>query len=488
MTRLGRAAVMLALLVALVTLGRALLLFGQHAARAVAFPYQLNYGEGPLLDQTLRLAAGANIYHTDFMLPPYTVANYPPLFMLVQVPFVTWFGPSFTYGRVISLLSSVGVALLISLTVHTLTRDRLAALVSGLLWFALPYPLVWSPLNRIDTFALLWSWLALFVVVRWGQHRWGLALGVAALVAAACTRQTYLLAAPLALVAWLFFAQGRRLAALNVAFGTGTVVLLLFDGLLLATGGGLLVHLILANTNAILTETIVLYADEIARHMPVLLLLAGVGLLSGLTRPTRRATAWWLTAPYLLGGLAVALTIGKIGSDVNYLYELSAGLCLTGGVALAAARRLPLLRIIMLLALAWQVTTLQRLSEDRYYDTLISRMTPDRVAEVEALRDLLTDNQRVLTDEFTGLLPLAGQPLLFQPFELTQMAHDGIWDERPFLQTIAQGAYDLILIYQPARYPQIYQERWTPAMWRQINESYRPSARIGETTVFVPRD
>jgi hypothetical protein len=34
--------------------------------------------------------------------------------------------------------------------------------------------------------------------------------------------------------------------------------------------------------------------------------------------------AWWLATPYLLASAASAVTIGKDGSNVNYLFELSA--------------------------------------------------------------------------------------------------------------------------------------------------------------------
>ena len=57
----------------------------RHGWDALAFPYPLNYGEGPLLDQSVRLAQFQTIYRTDLTVSPYD-ANYPPLFMLAQVP------------------------------------------------------------------------------------------------------------------------------------------------------------------------------------------------------------------------------------------------------------------------------------------------------------------------------------------------------------------------------------------------------------------
>ena len=47
--------------------------------------------------------------------------------MLAQVPFVWLFGPALWYGRLISLLSVAAVALFVGLTLHALTKDRIAA-------------------------------------------------------------------------------------------------------------------------------------------------------------------------------------------------------------------------------------------------------------------------------------------------------------------------------------------------------------------------
>jgi len=82
----------------------AVAVFFVHAALAVFHPYPLDYGEAPLVDQAMRLAAGQNIYRPDLSSPPYTLSNYPPLYVLSLVPSVGLFGPSFLAGRVISLL------------------------------------------------------------------------------------------------------------------------------------------------------------------------------------------------------------------------------------------------------------------------------------------------------------------------------------------------------------------------------------------------
>src|SRR5919112_2535324 len=146
-------------------------LFVRHGLAALAFPYPLNYGEGPLLDQAARLQDMKSIYPADLSKPPYVVSNYPPLFVLLQVPFVWIFGPGFWYGRAISLASTVAVAALIALTMHAVTRDKTASASSGLTFLAVPFVLHWSSLDRVDMLGLALSWGGLYAVVRRPDRR-----------------------------------------------------------------------------------------------------------------------------------------------------------------------------------------------------------------------------------------------------------------------------------------------------------------------------
>ena len=75
---------------------------------AVTYRYSLDYGEAPLVDQAMRLASGQNIYRADISTPPYTISNYPPLYVALVAASVKLLGPSqsFFVGRIISILST----------------------------------------------------------------------------------------------------------------------------------------------------------------------------------------------------------------------------------------------------------------------------------------------------------------------------------------------------------------------------------------------
>src|SRR5215212_7388859 len=264
-------------------------LFVRHGLAALAFPYPLNYGEGPLLDQVVRLQDLKNIYPADLSEPPYTVSNYPPLFLLLQAPFVWAFGPEFLYGRFISLASTIAVAGLIAATLGTFTRDKSASAAGGLTFLAVPFVLHWSSLERVDMLGLALSWCGLYAVVRRPDRR-GVILAALYFVAAIYTRQTYALAAPLAAFVWLL-AGGHRRLALALATLSGGLSLLLLGTLSALTGGGFFFHTVTANANEFRWEQVSYNLSTLQGLMP--LLLVGVGLQIDVIS--------WLSAPAITG-------------------------------------------------------------------------------------------------------------------------------------------------------------------------------------------
>jgi hypothetical protein len=471
----------------LLILGFALIAFIRYGVRAVAFPYPLDYGEGPLLDQVSRLAHYQGIYRADLTRPPYIVANYPPLFPLLQVPFMWLFGPALWYGRLISVVSVLAAALFAGLIIDALTQDRLAALIGGLVLLAIPFPAYWGGFNRVDALALALSLAALFVIARWPAARWSLVVTAVLLTASIYTRQSYALAAPFAAFAWLAGRQPRpagRRRALQLAAVTGGLCLGLFILLDTLTHGGFFFNVVIANANEYKLAILTSIAADVWALIPYL--LAG-GLLYLVLGWIFRVRSWWLVGPYLAAAFLSALTVGKIGSYVNYLFELSAALALVVGALLAWQRPRPWLYACILLVLGFQAFLLMDKwpRQSRYHG-----FTEDRLAEsadLAALTQIVHDAPgTVLADEYMGSLVVDGRPLYIQPFELTQLARSGLWDQRPFLQSIADHKFAAIVIYAgPGGW--LPRERWSPEMLQAIDRYYSPQPGPGRSATIIYR-
>ena len=198
----------------------------------------------------------------------------------------------------------------------------------------------------------------------------------------------------------------------------------------------------------------------------------------------RRPPSWWLIAPFLVGAAASAATIGKTGSNVNYLFELCAALSLVAGALLAWARNAPWLRTALALALAVQVGSMAAWSADDYAPRVLDRVA--RRAEIERLLDVVQQaGGPVLADEFMALAPLAGQRIELQPFEFKQLAEAGLWNERALNERIDRHEYAAILIYDPPDWNS-FDERWTGRQQLYILTSYSPAERIADTIIYRP--
>lgn len=492
-----------AAIILLMALSVAVVIFLLYTSLAILHPYPLDYGEAPLVDQAVRLASGENIYRTDLSSPPYTISNYPPLYALLLAPFVKLFGPTFLAGRAISTVSALASATFISLIIYSQTKNRLAAATAGLFLLANPYVTHWSGFLRIDLLALAFSTAALYLLTKKPASQGGLIAGALLLVAAIFTRQSYALAAPLAAFVALWFqpspqdshsatsGRGPRFLSLDVlpgrrkAFGlavmVGGLVLLLFFILNIITHGGFYFNVVTANVNKFDIEQLKWHISQLRDTAPILLAISGIFLLFA----HRKLRFWPLVASYLIGATLAGLTIGKIGSNVNYLLELSAALGLVAGAAIAWTGEHRWLRAILLTLLSLQVGLLIWTTLNDYMEPLIERRS--LLVEISELESLVAGTDGiVLADEYMGLITLQRQPLYIQPFEVTQLANAGLWDQRTFVESIENKEFPMILIHHFPDFP-VYEQRWTPEMLSAIEKNYTLSHSLADTFVYRPR-
>ncbi len=451
-------------------------------ARTIAFPYPVDYGEGPLLDHALRFAAGAPGYTVPAVEAPWTVLNYPPVYPLVNAGLSELFGPAFWYGRLLSVIGALTAAVFAGLIVVVITEDRTAAMITALMMPVVPCLGYWAALARVDTGALAASLIGLWCVVRRpGSTRW-LVAGMVVMVVAACTRQSYLLAAPLTAAVWLWPSSRRR--ALGFAGSVLGSVLVIWVVLDLLTHGAFWFDIVRANVNAYDPELLAWYVEGIIWTVPVLLAVLGLALV--VTVRAGLASARFLV-PYAAAALVVFATAGKVGSSLNYLLELGTAACLAAGFLLASLRNRSVWRAVALAALLAQALYLL-LVPDPYYG-LLRRVVDNRPVADRIAAAVVGSRGPVLADEDLGYLPVTGRSIELQPFELSQLAYAGLWDQAALLQAIRQHRYGSILIYENDDGVERY--RWTPQMLAAIDDSYLVAETIhrddGRTVVYRPR-
>jgi len=456
----------------------ATVLFVQNGWKAIADPYQLDYGEGAVLDQAVRLAEGQPIYRTDLSTPPYVINVYPPLYLAAQVPFLKWWGPAFWYGRAMSVLSACLAALLIVLTLRHITKTWIESILGGLMCLAIPYITYWATLFRIDTLGLFLSWGALFTIVRWPKARWSFLIGAFLFVAAIYTRQSYLLAAPLTAACWLWAQSGwrRALAFLMLLGGLSLGIFLALD---LATGGGFYFNTITILKKQVLSQDILrYYVEEISTRLPLLLIAAGALGVAALK--TRENSLRAFALPYLIGSFASAATIGKPGSNVNYLIEFAAALSISAALLILWLKRWPWLRNLALVLFALQTYLLIQWSQGDY--PLAHYATP-HIESPQIAQLIHLAKGPVLTDEYIGLLLFDHRPVYIQPFDFATLSKNGSWDQQPFLDMLDRREFALVILYNPS--DSLLRQRWTKEMLQHIRQNYPQVEHLRDNEIYT---
>lgn len=500
-------------------IGLAILVFLIHGFITISFKYPLDYGEGPLLNQALRITKGEALYPPDLSTPPYLITNYPPLYVVLNAFFVWIFGPSLFFGRLISFLCTIGTALIIGLIIKTFYPQQgvLPRLIGVSFFLIIPYVLGWSTLFRIDMLALLLSVTGLYIVVNKSDNNLSIILAASLFVLSAYTRQSFGLAGPLAAIIWLGIKNRKQ--ALKLILIYSIVGLAVFGAIQLLSNGGFYFHIIKANVNPFNWQTVINYGRDIARKMPWILF----SLLVYLTLGWRYCRSYFVLAPYIIGSVLAALTIGKIGSNVNYLVELSAALAILMGVVSGKLweffqideekkpdlnipkNKIPEIEIIdsetrikmwgnLIIFLALTTLLISQLA-NLTVDSLLEPISGHRDRmKMGVAFTLLKESINaaaisgpILADEYMAILPDNNIPLYIQPFELSQLANAGLWDQSTFLADINQHTFPLILIHHFQFYP-VYLERWTQEMQDAIYKNYVAKNFRADTLVFEPKN
>ena len=458
-----------------------LVLFGWTTISILLFPYGVDYGEAPLIDQARRIQNGEPLYKSDLSSPPYIIANYTPIYPLTVAAVDSILPlPPFQIGRAISWVSAILCAVVINALGAKLSGNRLAGLLAATLFLGHPYVMLWSSLARVDVLGLAFSLLAIYIVFKKWQSPVWLLVSVFFFLAAVYTRQTFLLAGPLACCAWLWYKNRRQFFIFLGSFCfTGLAI---FFTLYIATNGGIYEHIILANLNRYDFARMISMGGYFLVLWPVILGLSifsisyAIKQFKGARQKQQDATdepaflAYGWSA-YTAGALVSAATVGKVGSDVNYFLELIVAGTIWAVVLLklftsSLDRKYQFLHVLLVLQLVWllacgyllnQTTIARQWERLEWYDDLYAQV---QAAVTQGI---------VLSDDYLDMVVMAGQPIYYQPFEYGQLYHAGLWDAEQLSAEISSQRFPLILIGGDCLDKPCC---WSPQLVQAIEEHY----------------
>jgi hypothetical protein len=498
--------------------------FVADACTIVPYPLGLDGGEGLLLSDTTLLISGATIY-TPIDEPPYTVANYPPVYHAITALARLLLRDTLAAGRSVSvastLLMTLGIGLLVWRAGHDV-RDGpargLAAAAGALTFLGIGYVYYWGLLMRVDMLANLLAFGGLLVFVRWAGNPRKVYWCVPLFVLALYTRQSTVAAAAACLVVALI-ARPRLGVRLLAAMAAGALVL--FGLLDTVTHGQFYLHTVSFTTGSYSWHRTHRLLSDILKAYPVYLTLGSASAISLIraawptvaSRQSRADAGGAFPAPlrwerpvlgvYVLTAFLVGLTSGKEGAYYNYFIELTAAMCASLGVLLtrpfaapgtgarrSTGRRLAASALrVGLPALVLAQVALSLGSTGKNWFRHPGRPDPfNTVAERLLALELVKQASGPVLCEDTTLPVRAGKRVEYQPFAMTQLAYRGRWDQSKLLRRIDSGDFALIVLnYDLYTGSPFGYQHFTPEMMSAIRARYRLRAALGGYWVYEPR-
>lgn len=490
----------IALLLALFAADLVRLILANSAA--IAYPYDLDYGEGIVWQQMLNIVAGQG--YAPLGIYPAIVYHYPPVYHLVVHLVAALCGSDgLATGRAVSLASTLLSILLVGRLAYAAipsTEPRALRIIAGAIaggCVATSHTVfAWAGYMRVDMLAGALS-LAGLALVAGAVHRPGrIALAALCFVAAIYTKQTSI-AAPAAAFIALWLARPRA-AWMLFAWCAG-LGLSALAGLSLTSHGEFLRHTILYNINRIDVSRASLLLLVAVMQAPGLM-VACVGV-AGTWRRLRPIAIHSLrvrltTTPTDLGALvalaflilktAMLPTILKSGANDNYLIEWLYAVAVFVGIGAVPVlrsawdgRRLPSpwLVALVLVGLPIQAWLLPASATDTQWAA--------RRAVAEAIVPRIRQARAPVISDDMALLIRAGQPVRWEPAIVAELGHAGIYDEAAFARLIRAHRF-AFFVTRGDRGDRYYDERYNPVIADAIDAAYPRRERHGGLVLHLP--
>jgi len=469
----GKILLFTTLVISAICMGSIAYSYVYRAICAIRYPQPLDYGEGPILNQVRYILQGRNFYK-DINSPPYIVGNYPPVFHLFSILLVPIFGISFATGRTIAFLAVIVTACIIYKIVLYFTGNKLASFLSALFYLAIDYIYVWGIYMRIDTLSILFNILGVYWVIRYEDDYRRLRWCVLFFLLALYTRQSMIAGTA---GAYLYLLTKDRKTAGKLIGYTALYGALVFIFFTLITKGQFYLHIVKYNNNIFTLRQLWFFMSKELFTYTVFTIASLVTSIIWLWDKKKR-----IISLYFISAFLVQLTVGKVGSMLNYLIE---PVCIMGiiagilvGEALKKRNQIALVGVSLLI--------LFQLANYYYGPNTLSwgwKPSPPPIA----LDNYVEETDGLILAENLGILPAHNRDIYFDPFIFTQLYYQGMWDQSKIVEEIREKKFDLIMLEFSLYYDHWSDsDRWTKEMKQAMYENYYLMDTQGYIRVYKP--
>lgn len=447
------------------------------AYKCITYPYQVDYEEGFLLFFTQTFSEGKSIYQ-DVSQFPFIPTLYPPVYTLICAALSKIFGLKFMIGRSLSFISALLICLFIYLIVARSAR-RYIAIISSVLFLASPYVIAWSLLYRIDTTALLFSLIGMYIVLKYENSRF-IFFSIPFFLLSVFTKQTFI-AAPVAAFIYLFTKDTRIALKLSVLFGlSGLLIFGLIDFL---TDGQFYIHLFVDNAivDFSLKRTFTMYKEFFLNHMFLFSFAFSYALYALSTNKSSLFVFYFVIASI------TPVTVGKLGSGVNYFMELIATSCiLFGFIVEELSSKLSRENVFQILLAT--ILAIQFIPNLRYFGRY-SHIQNIKYGERISNYVRQSNGKGILTED-AGFAVLNGKIPVTEPFANKQLSKHGLWDQSVLLKYLRDKSISLAIL--KTNLNNIGNDnirdtrRFTKEVIRELKNNYKLVDKFGYFYIYKP--
>ncbi len=416
-----------------------------RAINILLYPFQFDFSEGFLLNEANLLSKGKNIYN-DINLSPYYIGNYTFIYQFIYGIFLKVFGkPNFFIGRLITILSTLGICFLIFKIVLGNEKKKLFIPVfSTVSFFTTWYVYENMPYVTIGVLSIFWGLLGLYWVDRYKDSKavyWAVLFFSLALY----TKQSWI-ATTFAGLIYLFFYNKkvfiRFLLYLVLASGFIFVVVNVL------TGWEFYKHIFAYTVQSpfSIKRAVEWYMDFI-NHYFVLSFFGAYYVVDNFLK--KKISPYII---YLLFSIPIAFAIGRQGAYVNYFWDMTIAFSIAAGfsmkVIFSEVNRNKTVMFFVYLIILLQFSSLVYFKQDRNnffnskFRMAYSSGMPER-EKIPACKKLLNlfknTKGRIITDSEYGLVALADKQVEYHFF----LNNLGFWKNKNLLNDLKKGRYEL---------------------------------------------
>ncbi len=427
-------------------------------------PYQIDYGEGLMMEGALRLHHSQPLYPNPFTFPV-VLHVYGPVAYAMAASVLPIGAASFPAGRLLILACSIAVSLLLATILHRLTGSWWIGLSFGFLLLTLPAFRFWLYLLRADVIGIAFSMagVALYLFANnKTDNRWYwsiLFFGIALFC------KYSLLAAPVAVFVHLLVSRRLKPGIAYVA-GLSAACALALAGLQFRTGGWFAFHQFSTHPDRYSLLQFFALAALVLASAPVSTALAAWYAVQDF-----RAGSPGFPSIYLAVSSLTALTAGKLGSTTNHFSEWMVACCLCAGLGYSrvlskyARGAMPVTALLSASVLAGI------LMQNR-----TTRQPAESLAECGRAYRYVTDSpaSRVLSENLGPLLVAGKSVTISDPFVYGQLVKHGRWPDHQIEDLLNRRYFDLVVMSDdPSQMKAQASDVWPDSLVNAMDHNYR---------------